>query len=78
LPRRSASSRIRFHRRTRNFDQKKFLAEAILTEGTNAAQALIKQREAVASAGGETQIQLAFATNLLGKRIIMNPHRECG
>jgi len=55
------------------FDQKKFLAEAILTEGTNAAQALIKQREAVASAGGETQIQLAFATNLLGKRIIMIP-----
>ena len=55
------------------FDQKKFLADAILTEGTNTSQALIKQREAVASAGGETQIQLAFATNLLGKRIIMIP-----
>src|SRR5215468_2399946 len=55
------------------FDQKKILADAILTEGTNAAQALIKQREAVASAGGETQIQLAFATNLVGKRIIMIP-----
>jgi len=27
----------------------------------------------MASAGGETQIQLAFATNLLGKRIIMIP-----
>src|SRR6266850_2206993 len=44
-----------------DFDQKKFIAEAILTEGTNAALALIKQREAVASAGGETQIQMAFA-----------------
>jgi hypothetical protein len=55
------------------FDQKKILAEAILTEGTNTALAVVKQREAMASAGGETQIQLAFATNLLGKRIIMIP-----
>jgi regulator of protease activity HflC (stomatin/prohibitin superfamily) len=55
------------------FDQKKILAEAILTEGTNTALTIIKQREAMASAGGETQIQLAFATNLLGKRIIMIP-----
>jgi len=55
------------------FDQKKILADAILTEGTNSALAIIKQREAMASAGGETQIQLAFATNLLGKRIIMLP-----
>jgi len=54
-------------------DQKKILAQAILTEGTNTALAIIKQREAMASAGGETQIQLAFATNLLGKRIIMIP-----
>ena len=54
-------------------DQKKILAQAILTEGTNTALAIIKQREAIASAGGETQIQLAFATNLLGKRIIMIP-----
>src|SRR5262245_52755298 len=53
------------------FDQKRILAEAILTEGTNSALAIIKQREAIASAGGETQIQLAFATNLVGKRIIM-------
>lgn len=55
------------------FDKQKILAEAILTEGTNAAVSLIKQREAVATAGGETQIQLAFATNLVGKRIIMIP-----
>jgi hypothetical protein len=27
----------------------------------------------MASAGGETQIQLAFATNLLHKRIVMIP-----
>src|SRR5580765_1907833 len=54
-------------------DQKRILAQAILTEGTNTALAIIKQREAMASAGGETQIQLAFATNLLGKRIIMIP-----
>ena len=55
------------------FDQKKILGEAILTEGTNAALTIIKQREAMASPGGETQIQLAFATNLIGKRIIMIP-----
>lgn len=55
------------------FDQKKILAEAILTEGTNTALAIVKQREAMASAGGETQIQLAIATNLLGKRILMIP-----
>lgn len=55
------------------FDQKKILAEAILTEGTNVAMAISRQREAMASAGGETQIQLAFATNLLGKPIIMIP-----
>ena len=55
------------------FDQKKILAEAILTEGTNLSLAIVKQREAIASAGGETQIQLAFATNLVGKRIIMIP-----
>ena len=54
-------------------DQKKVLAQAIMTEGTNTALTIIKQREAMASAGGETQIQLAFATNLLGKRIIMIP-----
>jgi regulator of protease activity HflC (stomatin/prohibitin superfamily) len=54
-------------------DQKKVLASAILTEGTNSALAIAKQREAIASAGGETQIRLAFATNLLGKRIIMIP-----
>ena len=54
-------------------DQKKILAEAILTEGTNTSLAIIKQREAMASAGGEAQIQLAIATNLLGKRIIMLP-----
>ncbi len=55
------------------FDQKRFIAEAILTEGTNAALAIIKQREAMASMGGETQIQLAIATNLIGKRILMIP-----
>jgi regulator of protease activity HflC (stomatin/prohibitin superfamily) len=55
------------------FDQKKILAEAILTEGTNSALSIMKQREAIASAGGETQVQLAFATNLIGKRIIMIP-----
>ena len=54
-------------------DQQKILAEAVLTEGTNTALTIIKQREAMASAGGETQIQLAFATNMLGKRIIMIP-----
>jgi len=54
-------------------DQKKILASAILTEGTNSALAIAKQREAMASAGGETQIRLAIATNLLGKRIIMIP-----
>jgi regulator of protease activity HflC (stomatin/prohibitin superfamily) len=56
-----------------DFDQKKILAAAILTEGTNAALTIIKQRESMASAGGEAQIQLALATNLLGKRIIMIP-----
>jgi regulator of protease activity HflC (stomatin/prohibitin superfamily) len=56
-----------------DLDQKKILADAILTEGTNTALAIIKQRESMASAGGEAQIQLAFATNLLGKRIIMIP-----
>ncbi len=55
------------------FDQKQILAEAILTEGTNAAMSLVKQRQAIASAGGEAQIQLAFTTNLMGKRIIMLP-----
>jgi regulator of protease activity HflC (stomatin/prohibitin superfamily) len=55
------------------FDQKKIVSEAILTEGTNTSLAIAKQREAIASAGGETQIQLAFATNLIGKRIIMIP-----
>jgi regulator of protease activity HflC (stomatin/prohibitin superfamily) len=56
-----------------DFDQKKILADAILTEGTNTAVTIVKQREAMASAGGETQIQLAFATNLVGKKIIMIP-----
>jgi regulator of protease activity HflC (stomatin/prohibitin superfamily) len=56
-----------------DFDQKQVLASAILTEGTNTAMSIIKQREAMASAGGETQIQLAIATNLMGKRIIMIP-----
>lgn len=55
------------------FDQKKIMAEAILTEGTNLAMSITSQREAMASAGGETQVQLAFATNLLGKKIIMIP-----
>jgi regulator of protease activity HflC (stomatin/prohibitin superfamily) len=54
-------------------DRKRILAQAILTEGTNTALAVVKQREAVASAGGETQVQLAFATNLIGKRIVMIP-----
>jgi regulator of protease activity HflC (stomatin/prohibitin superfamily) len=56
-----------------DFDQKQILAQAILTEGTNAEITIVKQREAIASAGGEAQIQLAFATNLVGKRIIMLP-----
>ncbi|HXI75273.1 MAG TPA: SPFH domain-containing protein [Pyrinomonadaceae bacterium] len=56
-----------------DLDQKRILAGAILTEGTNSALTIVKQREAIASAGGETQIQLAFATNLVGKRIIMIP-----
>ena len=56
-----------------HLDQQKILAEAVLTEGTNTALTIIKQREAMASAGGETQIQLAFATNMVGKRIIMIP-----
>jgi len=56
-----------------DYDQKKILADAILTGGTNTALTIIKQREAMASLGGETQIQLAFATNLIGKRIIMIP-----
>jgi hypothetical protein len=56
-----------------HFDQQKILADAVLTEGTNTAMTIVKQREAMASAGGETQIQLAFATNLMGKRIIMLP-----
>jgi len=54
-------------------DQKRILADAILTEGTNTALAITKQREAIASAGGEAQVQLAFATNLIGRRIIMIP-----
>ncbi|SRR6266702_7327994 len=56
-----------------DLDQKRILADAILTEGTNTALTIIKQREAMASEGGEAQIQLAFATNLLHKRIIMIP-----
>jgi regulator of protease activity HflC (stomatin/prohibitin superfamily) len=56
-----------------DLDQKKILADAILTEGTNTALTIIKQRESMASEGGEAQIQLAFATNLLHKRIIMIP-----
>lgn len=56
-----------------DFDQKKLLAEAILSEGTNQAISIAKQREAMASAGSETQIRLAIATNLVGKRIIMIP-----
>jgi regulator of protease activity HflC (stomatin/prohibitin superfamily) len=55
------------------FDQKQILGEAILTEGTNTAFAMIRQREAMATAGGETQMQLAIATNLIGKRILMVP-----
>ena len=54
-------------------DQKKIIAEAILTEGTNSALTIVKEREAIATAGGEAQVQLAFATNLIGKRIIMIP-----
>jgi regulator of protease activity HflC (stomatin/prohibitin superfamily) len=56
-----------------DLDQKRYLAEATLTEGTNSAMAITKQREAIATAGGETQVQLAFATNLVGKRIVMIP-----
>lgn len=56
-----------------DLDQKRILAEAILTEGTNSALTIVKQRESMASFGGEAQIQLALATNLLGKRIIMIP-----
>lgn len=55
------------------YDQKISLAEAIRTEGTNMAMSIAKQREAMATAGGETQIALAFATNLVGKKIIMIP-----
>jgi hypothetical protein len=55
------------------FEQKRILAEATLTEGTNTSVAIVKQREAMASAGGETQIQLAIATNLIGKRLLMIP-----
>lgn len=55
------------------FDQKKSVAEAIMSEGTNQSQSIAKQREAMASAGSETQIQLAIATNLIGKRILMIP-----
>src|SRR5262249_28318035 len=36
-----------------DFDQKQILAQAILTEGTNTEITVIKQREAIASAGGE-------------------------
>jgi regulator of protease activity HflC (stomatin/prohibitin superfamily) len=54
-------------------DQKRILADAILTDGTNTALTITKQREAIASSGGEAQVQLALATNLIGKRIIMIP-----
>jgi len=54
-------------------DQQRILAEAILTEGTNTAFTIVKKREAISSSGGEAQVQLAFATNLMNKRIIMIP-----
>jgi len=56
-----------------DFDQKLILAQTVRVEGTNSAMSIAKAREAMASAGGETQVQLAFATNLIGKRIIMIP-----
>ena len=55
------------------FDQKKYVADAILAEGTNLSLSIVKQRQAMAGAGSDTQIQLAFATNLIGKRIVMIP-----
>ncbi|HLC53004.1 MAG TPA: SPFH domain-containing protein [Candidatus Nanoarchaeia archaeon] len=54
-------------------DQKRFLAAAITREGQNSAETISKQREAMASAGGETQVKMRLVENLKGKRIIMLP-----
>jgi hypothetical protein len=58
------------------FDQQKTIADATLVEGKNKAETIKKQREAMASAGGETQVRMKIAENLKGKRIIMMPVNE--
>jgi hypothetical protein len=58
------------------FDQQKTVADATLVEGKNKAETIKKQREAMASAGGETQVRMKIAENLKGKRIIMMPVNE--
>jgi len=60
------------------YDQQVQNAKAIVIEGENTAEAIRKQREAMASAGGETQVKMKIAENLKGKRIIMIPSAEGG
>lgn len=55
------------------YDQQKIIAEATLVEGKNQAETIRKQREAMATAGGETKVKMKMAENLKGKRIIMVP-----
>ena len=60
------------------FDQQGMLAKAIIKEGENTAEAIKKQREAMATAGGETQVRMRIAENLKNKRIIMVPGNDGG
>lgn len=55
------------------YDQQKIIADATLVEGKNQAETIRKQREAMASAGGETKVKMKLAENLKGKRILMVP-----
>ncbi|MBI3334604.1 prohibitin family protein [Candidatus Pacearchaeota archaeon] len=49
------------------------IAEALLAEGKANAEGIAKEREAMASTGGETMVKMKLAEVLQGKRIIMVP-----
>ncbi len=55
------------------FDQQGKIAQAIIAEGKAEAEAIKKEREAMASSGGETLVRMRIAESLKGKKIIMMP-----
>jgi len=60
------------------FDQQKSLVNAILREGQNTAETITKEREALASQGGETKVKMSLLEAIKGKKIIMYPSYEQG